>query len=41
MAEEIRGYGDASLPALLSKHIGETVTILQKVEDNPVQALQE
>jgi len=30
MAEEIRGYGDASLPALLSKHIGETVTIFTK-----------
>jgi len=30
MAEEIRGYGDASLPALLSKHIGETVNYFYK-----------
>ncbi|HOM03203.1 MAG TPA: hypothetical protein PLH43_10290 [Acetivibrio sp.] len=30
MADEIRGYGDVSFPALLSKYIGETVTIFTK-----------
>ncbi|GAE89648.1 hypothetical protein [Acetivibrio straminisolvens] len=30
MADETRGYGDVSLAALLSKYIGETVTIFTK-----------